>query len=95
MGYLDNNLPLGAKEDSNAPWNQNPEKEIEVLISITLSKTVKIYTSDYIAKSYIDEDGNYAEDLDLSNTDLKSIVEEQIDLPAKDWNIDEFEVILE
>lgn len=81
MGYLDNNLPLGAKEDPNAPWNQNPEIEIEVLVSITLSKSVKVRTSDYKLKSYTDEDGGYCEDIDLSNTNLKEIIEEQIYLP--------------
>lgn len=95
MGYLDDNLPLGSKDDSNAPWNSNPEREFEVLVSLTVSKTVKIKTSDYKINTYKDEDGDYCEDIDFSDTDLKSIVEEHIELPAKDWNIDEFEVIPE
>ena len=41
--------PPGAEHDPNAPWNQvdNPEREIEVTVSVTLSKTVKVRVSDY------------------------------------------------
>ena len=97
---MDNyNYPCGA-DTPDAPWNQadNPEKEIEVTVSITLSKTLKIKVSDYeIVESGKDEDGNYFEDIDYSNCDLKSAVENQYTLPQdkfKDWNIDDFEVIL-
>ena len=47
--YMDNyNYPVGA-DTPDAPWNQvdNPEKEIEVTVSVTLSKTVRINVSDY------------------------------------------------
>ena len=111
---MDNyNYPMGA-DTKDAPWNQvdNPEREIEVTVSVTLSKTVKIKVSDYqITDSGKDEDGKYFEDIDYSNCDLKSIVEEQILLPqnayttqlmeTKDrrdlegWSIDDFEVILD
>lgn len=80
------NLPLGAEYDSNAPWNQedNPEREIEVLVSITMSKTVKVKVSDYhIINSGKDEDGDYFEDIDYSECDLKGAVESQIVLPHK------------
>lgn len=76
--------PLGAEHDPNAPWNQvdNPEREIEVTASVTLSKTVKIKVSDYsITDSGKDEDGEYFEDIDYSKCDLKRAVEEQITLP--------------
>ena len=78
-----NNYPMGANTP-NAPWNQvdNPEREIEVTVSVTLSKTVKIKVSDYeITDSGKDEDGEYFEDIDYSNCDLKGAVEEQIVLP--------------
>lgn len=105
--------PPGAEHDPNAPWNQKelPEREIEVTVSVTLSKTVKIKVSDYtIIDSGKDEDGDYFEDVDYSDCDLKRAVEEQITLPQnaynhvvnrkvyldlKDWNVDEMEVILE
>ncbi len=100
--------PLGAQYDPNAPYNQkdNPEIEVDVLVSITLSKSVKVRVSDYIL------DGD---NIDLSDTDLKSAVEDQFILPneshkwvtpftmvdakaksdLENWNIDEFEVIKE
>lgn len=108
--------PAGAEFDPNAPWNQSdpPEKEIDVLVSVTLSKTVKVKVSDYkVIDSGKDEDGNYFEDIDYSDCDLKSVVESQVVLPnetykfitssgnkgvkesLKDWNVDDFEVILD
>lgn len=76
--------PPGAEHDPNAPWNQvnNPEREIEVTVSITLSKTVKVRVSDYkITDSGKDEDDKCFEDIDYSDCDLKGAVEEQIVLP--------------
>ena len=106
--------PPGAEYDPNAPWNQvdNPEREIEVTVSVTLSKTVKIKVSDYeITDSGKDEDGEYFEDIDYSNCDLKGAVEEQVVLPQNahiyvkskprvcedlsNWCVDDFEVNLE
>lgn len=105
--------PPGAEHNPNAPWNQEelPEREIEVTVSITLSKTVKIKVSDYtITGSGKDEDGEYFEDVDYSDCNLKGAVEEQIILPQnayskvtnrqayndlKGWNVDEMEVIPE
>ena len=105
--------PLGA-DTKDAPWNQvdNPEREIEVTVSVTLSKTVKIKVSDYeITDSGKDEDGEYFEDIDYSNCDLKGAVEEQIVLPqsahmyvksnpkvqedVSNWCVDDFEVLLD
>ena len=81
---MDNyNYPMGA-DTKDAPWNQvdNPEREIEVTVSVTLSKTVKIKVSDYeITDSGRDDDGEYFEYVDYSNCDLKGAVEEQIVLP--------------
>lgn len=86
---MDNyNYPMGA-DTKDAPWNQvdNPEREIEVTVSVTLSKTVKIKVSDYqITDSGKDEDDEYFEDIDYSDCDLKGAVEEQIVLPQKAWD---------
>lgn len=86
---MDNyNYPMGA-DNADAPWNQadNPEREIEVLVSVTLSKTVKIKVSNYeIVDSGKDEDDEYFEDIDYSNCDLKSAVESQVVLPHKAWD---------
>ena len=80
--------PPGTEHDPNAPWNQvdNPEREIEVTVSVTLSKTVKIKVSDYEIITGRDEDGEYFEDIDYSNCDLKGAVKEQIVLPQKAWD---------
>ena len=77
--------PPGAEFDPNAPWNQKelPEKEIEVTVSITLSKTVKIKVSDYTIYSNEDENGNHFEDIDYSNCNLKEAVEKQVYLPQE------------
>ena len=111
--YNNYDYPCGTDEP-NAPWNQgdNPEREIDVTVSVTLSKTVKIKVSDYeIIDSGKDEDGEYFEDIDCSNCDLKSAVEEQIVLPQSahmyiksnpkvhedlsNWCVDDLEVILD
>ena len=111
---MDNyNYPCGT-DGPNAPWNQadNPEREIEVTVSVTLSKTVKIKVSDYeINDSGKDEDGEYFEDIDYSNCDLKGAVEEQVILPQSahmyvkgnskvqedlsNWYVDDLEINLE
>ena len=84
------NYPLMPQSEwDNAPWNQeeNPEREIEVTVSVTLSKTIKVKVSDYdIINSGKDEDGEYFEDIDYSNCDLKGAVEKQIVLPQKAWD---------
>ncbi len=86
----DSNYPIMSQSEwNNASWNQtdNPEREIEVLVSITLSKTFKVKVSDYtITDSGKDEDGDYFEDIDYSECDLKSAVEEQVILPHKAWD---------
>ena len=88
--------PPGAEHDPNAPWNQKelPEREIEVTVSVTLSKTVKIKVSDYtITDSGKDEDGEYFEDVDYSDCDLKGAVEEQVYLPQEAGQlIDDFAI---
>lgn len=81
---MDNyNYPIGS-DTPDAPWSQtdNPEREIEVTISITLSRTAKIKVTDYeVADFGIDEDGMHFEDIDYSNCDLTTAVQEQITLP--------------
>lgn len=97
--YDNYNYPVGA-DNAEAPWNQtdNPEREVEITVSITLSKTLKVRVNDYqIVDSGKDEDGEYFEDIDYSDCDLKNAVENQYVLPQdkfKDWDIDDYEVIL-
>lgn len=94
------NYPPGAANDPLAPYNQvDPEPiEIEVTVSITLSKTVKVYVDDYMQEApEIDEDGHYYQgNIDFSDCDLKSAVKNQITLPNMEgWSTDDFEVIME
>lgn len=94
--------PMGA-DTKDAPWNQEDPKPrtIEVTVSITLSKTVKIEVDDYIAEEETDEDGNYNTYYDYSDCDLEQAVRDQIPLPTdegqefNDWNEDDFTVNLE
>lgn len=74
--------PPGAEFDPRAPYNQVdlPEKEIEVTISVTLSKTVKITVDDYEVDEGKDEDGYYC-NYDFSECNLQKAVEDQIVLP--------------
>ena len=79
---MSSNCPIGSDYDPRAPWNQKeqPDQEIEVTISVTLSKTVKININDYTISGK-DKDGNL--DIDYSDCDLKSAVEKQIYLPQE------------
>ena len=49
--------PMSQSEWDNAPWNQNDseEKEFEVTVSQTLSKSTTVTTSDYIPGGYFPE----------------------------------------
>lgn len=82
--YNNYDYPYGTDEP-NAPWNQvdNPEKEIEVTVSITLSKTVKIKVSDYTIYSIEAENGKCFDDIDYSDCNLKEAVEKQMYLPQE------------
>ena len=82
--------PAGAEFDPRAPWNEIelPPKDVEVTISVIVSKTIKVPVRDYI----IDEEGN----IDFSECDLKKALEENIRLPnINGWYLDDFEVIAE
>ncbi len=98
-----NNYPPGAEFDPRAPWNQSgpPEKEIEVTVSITLSKTVKVKVDDYTCEEEYDDEGHKGLYYDYSDCDLKQAVKNQIPLPNdkgenfSDWYEDDFEVNLD
>lgn len=62
------------------------EKEIEVTISVTLSKTVKVIVGDYEVEEDADEDGRYLS-YDFSGCNLNKAVEDQVVLPQ---NLAEF-----
>ena len=87
----DSNYPPMSQSDwDRAPWNEIelPPKEVEVTVSVTIRKTMKVPVEDYI----IDEEGN----IDFSECDLKKAVEENVRLPnTKGWDLDNFEAVLE
>lgn len=83
-------------DSPDAPWHDDepPYKEVEVCVSISLSRTLKLKVNDY--SLYPDDDGRLFED--FSECDLKKALTEQYMLPQStlpDWNVDEFEVVLE
>lgn len=81
---MKDNYPMMSQlEEKNAPWNQEeqPSKEIEVCISMTISKTVKIKVNDYVAEEDMGEDGRPDVQYNFSDCDLKGAVENQIYLP--------------
>lgn len=82
--YNNYDYPCGT-DGPNAPWNQKelPEKEIEVTVSITLSKTVKIKVSDYTIYSIEADNGKCFEEVDYSDCNLKEAVKKQIYLPQE------------
>ena len=82
--------PMSQSDYDRAPWNEVelPPKEVEVTVSVTISKTTKVPVMDYI----IDEEG----ETDFSNCDLKKAVEENIKLPnTEGWILDDFTVLME
>ena len=69
--------PAGAEFDPRAPWNEEeqPYKEVEVTVSITVSKTMKIPVKDYVMY----EDGG----IDFTDCNLKKAVEENVEFPIQ------------
>ena len=75
--------PAGAENDSHAPYNEVevPEKEFDILVSQTLSKSTSVFTNNYIpGASGVDYDSDdeggcvaigYQEPDDTSDTDWK------------------------
>lgn len=68
-----NDYPEGA-DNSLAPWNQSEQTPIfvDVTVSETLSRTVKIPVTDYSGESEMDEDGFVVDNYDFSNTNFEN-----------------------
>jgi len=87
-------------EESNAPYNDNKVPVmVDVCVSMTLHKSVRVCVSDYEETNYgPDEDGNLDIERKFDTPVLIDAVRRQIDLPyekVKGWCIDEFEVVEE
>ena len=81
--------PMSQSEWDKSPWNEVelPPKDVEVTVSITVSRTMKVPVTDYI----IDDEG-----IDFSRCDLnKAVADSGHLLNFKDWHVDDFEVILD
>ena len=76
------NLPAGAKDDPRAPFNEEPYEEVEVLASITYSKSMSIH----VPKGSTEEE--------IKAFAKKSIFRPHEALGGA-WTIDEFEIIPE
>jgi predicted RNA binding protein YcfA (HicA-like mRNA interferase family) len=76
------NLPAGAKDDPRAPFNEEPYEEVEVLASITYSKSMSIH----VPKGSTEEE--------IKAFAKKSIFRPHEALGST-WTIDEFEIIPE
>lgn len=76
------NLPAGAKDDPRAPFNEEPYEEVEVLASITYSKSMSIH----VPKGSTEEE--------IKTFAKKSIFRPHEALGGT-WTIDEFEIIPE
>lgn len=100
------NYPIGAQYDPNAPWNEPElkEKEIDVTISITLSKTTKITVHTLDDTNNLDSDylKECVESLVYLPHEIKLIsMLPDVTIPSKiiedfdNWIVDDFEVIQE
>lgn len=76
------NLPAGAADDPRAPFNEEPYEEVEVLASITYSKSMSIH----VPKGSTEEE--------IKAFAKKSIFRPHEALGGT-WTIDEFEIIPE
>lgn len=80
---MNNNYPtMSTIEESQAPWNES-QKEIEVLVSVTLSKRVKVNIPTSLKNINYDEDGNSIIDDDISDIELENAVSEEIFMPQE------------
>ena len=81
--------PMSQSEWDNAPWNEVelPPKDVEVTVSITVSRTMKVPVTDYV----IDDEG-----VDFSSCNLIKAVKDSGKLPNfKNWHVDDFEILLD
>lgn len=78
--------PVGAEYDPKAPWNEIelPEEEVEVTVSITLSKTFKLKVSDYKVEYEKDENGEVSKNVDYTECDFAKAIK-QVILPYQAW----------
>lgn len=87
-------------EESKAPYNDNKVPVyVDVCVSVTMHKSVRVCVSDYEETFYgKDEDGYLDVERKFDTPVLVEAVRQQIELPyekVKGWSVDEFEVVEE
>jgi len=71
------NYPMGAYNDSNAPWNERETPQIEVfcVTTVPLQKTITVLTNNYVCE--LDEDGYVGVELIDGYQELREYVLDQ------------------
>ena len=87
-------------EESNAPYNDNKRPiMVNVCVSVTLHKSVRVSVSDYEEINYGKDEGGWLDiETKVDTPALIDAVKQQIELPqekVKGWCVDEFEVVEE
>lgn len=77
-----NTPTLMQSEELNAPWNEEPPREVEAVVSITLSKPVTLLMSNK-------EEYTQQELIDAAKTQIP------LDPAFRHWDIDDFAVVEE
>lgn len=95
------NYPLGARDDSMAPYNREIEyQEVEVTVSLTCSKSFKLKVAagyedtdlydEFVRTHYHPQELAKEIEDELSGTNYSGMIRDCLD-----WNIDELEVVEE
>lgn len=82
---MENTPTLMQSERMNAPWNDEGNKplDVEVTVSLTISKTLKVPVDDYIkCPMEKDDDGVLQQDIDFSECDFYNAVKSNKVLPV-------------
>ena len=88
-------------EDKYLSESENPEKEVNVTVTICLHKDVKVKVKDYrVVDQGKDEDGNYFCEEDFSCCDLYEVLPDSVydeikKMEEQGWSKDEFEATLD
>ena len=79
---------LSRSEEDNAPWNEvvNPPRKVDVTVTMTISKTFTVETTEYTMEKDIDKDGNVGVIYKYADGALERAVDEQVTLPNQAYD---------
>lgn len=83
------NIPLlSHSEKDNTPWNEvvNPPRKVDVTVTMTISKTFTVETTEYTMEKDINEDGNVGVIYKYADGALERAVDEQVTLPNQAYD---------